>query len=416
MKILIIAYYYPPLSTGGSPRPHLWAKHLAQKGHRVTVLTYSYNKKNMESGNPQIFRIRDISYNKDKSSIRKKSQWLVLRLCTELLNLFGIYHSIYSWWKSNVIRQSADIIHQFKADIIIATYPPVETLEIGIYLSKKYDIPLLADFRDGLIFEPIETRRMNQYRCIREKYLEIEKQTTAQATAITAVSPPIIDYYRDTYRTPITELIYNAFDPEDMENSTEEIQLDSNSFNIVFTGRFSLSDKYHQANYFFSAIRLLIEKNKQLEKKIKIHLVGEYRQSELIELEDLIQKGVIILHGYVERSKSLAFQKAADLLLIISRIDRPSFASAKIFEYLFAGKPILALAHKNVLEDIINETQTGWNVHPQNTQEITLLLEKIITDSHIPDTIKPKLDKIQKYSIKTQIKKLDNLIDRIIKK
>lgn len=413
MKILIIAYYYPPINTAGTLRPLKWAQYLPQWGHEVTILTHTYDKNKTEPGPPQIIRFQDISFNKKRTNIYKKCQWLILRIFTEILNILGIYHSIYTWWKRKVIKNSDTIIRQAQPDIIIATYPPVETLEIGLHLSKKYNIPLISDFRDGLMFEPIEVKRMKQYRCIRQRYKEIETEAAAHSAAITSIAHPIIDYYKETYQPQLTEVISNAFDPEDLKEIPGDIRFDDSFFNIVYTGRFSLSDKYTRVDFFFDAVRLLTEKEKNLEKKIKIHLVGEYRKKELQEFKDLIDKKIIILHGFVERKKSLAFQRAADLLLIISRPDRSSFTTTKVFEYLYAGKPILALAHKIVLVDIIEETKSGWIVHPHQPEAIADLLGKIISDKEFYNSIKPDREKIEQYSIKTQVEKLNRLLEKI---
>jgi glycosyltransferase involved in cell wall biosynthesis len=382
-------------------------------GHDVVVLTHTYGKNRDEPGNPRVIRIRDVSYNKGRTGIGKKTRWLVLRIFTEVLNKAGIYHSIYTWWKRKVIKNSDAIIQQVEPDVIIATYPPVETLETGLYISKKYDIPLISDFRDGLMFEPIETKRMRQYRCIRERYAKIEKDAAVHSAAIISIARPITDYYRETYHPPHAAVISNAFDPEDLNNLPEDILFDSSDFNIVFTGRFALSDRYNRVDFFFAAVRLLIEKDKNLEKKIKIHLVGEYRKEELLELKDLVDKGIIVVHGFVERKKSLAFQRAGDLLLIITLPDRRSSTSAKIFEYLYAGRPILALTHKTVLEDIVNETKSGWVAHPQEVEAIADLLRKIITDRDFYHSLEPDGEKIAQYSIKTQVEKLDSLIKKI---
>ena len=410
MKILIIAYYYPPVSTGGTLRPLKWAQYLPQWGHQVTILTHTYDKTKTEPGPPRIIRFHDISCNKKRPNLYKKCQWLILRSFTETLNILGIYHSIYTWWKRRVIKNSDTIIQQAQPDIIIATYPPVETLEIGLHLAKKYNIPLISDFRDGLMFEPIEPKRMKQYRCIRKRYKEIETEAAAHSAAITSIAHPITDYYKETYQPQHAEVISNAFDPDDLKEIPEDIQFDDSFFNIVFTGRFALSDRYNRVDFFFDAVRLLIEKEKNLEKKIKIHLVGEYRKEELQELKDLIARGIVVNHGFVERRKSLAFQWAADLLLIISRQDRSSFTTTKIFEYLYAGKPILALTHKTVLEDIIKETKTGWIVHPHQPEAIADLLRKIITNTTFYNSIEPDWKKIEKYSIKIQVEKLNRLL------
>ncbi len=493
MKILIIAYYYPPINTGGTIRPLKWAQYLPQWGHEVTLLTHTYEKNKTEPGPPQIIRFHDISFNKQRSTrykkgvappthsrsarwssfgsvisnacffckllkdISKKCQWLILRSFTEALNILGIYHSIYSWWKRKVIKNSDTIIQQVQPDIIIATYPPVETLEIGIHLSKKYNIPLISDFRDGLMFEPIEIKRINQYRCIRKRYKEIETEAAGQSTAIIAVSQPIMDYYKETYQPKHSAVITNAFDPKDINekflqgstrkaqgagsraqgagrkanNANDAVRKADNTidavrqapsamrlppgkhFNIVFTGRFSLSVKNRRVDFFFDAVRLLLEKEKHLENKIKIHLVGEYLKEELQGLKDLIARGIVVNHGFVERNQSLAFQRAADLLLIITEPERRSMVTAKIFEYLYAGKPILALTHKTVLEDIIKETKSGWLVHPHQPEAIADLLRKIISDKEFYNSIQPDGKKIERYSIKTQVEKLNRLLEKI---
>jgi glycosyltransferase involved in cell wall biosynthesis len=410
MKLLIIAYYYPPISTGGTMRPVKMGKYLPRLGHDVAILTHTYGQNRNEQGNPEIIRIRDISYNKDRTGIRQKLQWLGLRLFTELLNKLGIYHSIYTWWKRAVIKNSQRIIEQFKPDVIIATYPPVETLEIGVYLSKTHGIPLITDFRDGLIFEPIETKRMEQHPCIRKNYQRIEAEAVASSTAVTAIAGPIIEYYRETYQPPHVEVISNAFDPEDLDDLPDDIRFDPYAFNIVFTGRFALSDKCNRVDFFFEAVRLLIKQDKEIAKKLRIHLVGEYRKEEINGLKDLIDQGIVINHGFVERKRALAYQEAADLLLIITLPDRRSSTSAKIFEYLYSGNPILALTYQTVLADIITETRTGWNVHPQQVNAIADILRKIVMDQKFYEIITPDWDKIERYSIETQMKKLNRLL------
>ena len=411
MKILIIAYYYPPINTGGTARPVKMAKYLPEFGHDVTVLTHTYDSTDLET--PGTIRVKDISYSKSRNSLFRRAQWLGLRLVTEALNMMGIYHSIYTWWKRKVLKYADRIIEKVKPDVIIATYPPVETLEIGLHFSKKYNIPLISDFRDGLIFEPIETKRMNRYRCIRKRYEAIEGEAGNRSAGITTIADPITDYYHRTYPVKHTVSMSNGFDPDDFNDLPADVKLDEHSFNIVFTGRFNLSDRYNRVDFFFDAVRNLIEVDEDVKSRLKIHLVGEYRNEELQELQDLIDSGNIVLHGFVEKRRSLAFQRAADVLLIITPPDRRSATSTKIFEYLYAGKPVLALTYKTVLEDIINETESGWLVHPHKPDAIADLLKRIITDTDFYNAVKPNREKIDNYSVKNQLARLHRLLAAI---
>jgi glycosyltransferase involved in cell wall biosynthesis len=410
MKILLIAYYYPPINTGGTVRPLKMAKYLTHSGHRVTVLTHSYEKTDLQ--NPHVLRIKDISHNKNRRGLRKV-QWLFLRLVTETLNKLGIYCSIYSWWKKKTLKNGRKIIETVKPDVILTTYPPVETLQIGLELSREYGIPLISDFRDGLLFEPIETKRMNQYRCIRKKYAEIEQAAARESAFITAIAHPISDYFKRKYGITAAHIISNGFDPEDFGDLAKEEMFAAGHFNIVFTGRFALSDKYNRVDYFFEALRGLVAEHRDMAAKIRLHLVGEYRKEEMNRLRDLIDAKIIVLHGFVEREKSLAYQKAADLLLIITPPDRRSATSIKIFEYLYARKPILALTHQTVLEDIIEETGTGWIVHPHKPAEIGRLLHRIISDPAFYNSLRPDRRKVEQYSVARQVAKLSKLIEEL---
>ena len=410
MNILLIAYYYPPINSGGSVRPEKMAKYLSKFDHNITVLTQSYKRTDFTQKN--IIRIYDISHNKDRKGINK-IKWLFLRSFTEILNLLGVYYSIYSLWKRNVIKYDKKIIEQVNPDIIITTYPPVETLEIGLLFSKKYKIPLISDFRDGLLFEPIEKERIKKYKCIRQKYEKIERESAVQSDAIITIAAPITDYFKNMYKAK-SMTILTGFDPDDFKNLPLNIKLDHSKFNIVFTGNFSLAEKFNRVDYFFESIRMLIKKDPELIKRIKIHLIGNYTKKELNSLKDLINKDIIVCHGFVERKIALAFQKEADILLIITLPDRKSSTSTKIFEYIYLKKPILGLTHKTVLADIIGDTKTGWIVHPQKPKEISNLIFDLVTRPDLCNSIEPDSQKIKNYSTESQLKNLAILLSNIL--
>ena len=52
----------------------------------------------------------------------------------------------------------------------------------------------------------------------------------------------------------------------------------------------------------------------------------------------------VTLLGSLERERSLALQRAADALLLLAQPARSQLVNFKLFEYLAAGRPILALA------------------------------------------------------------------------
>ena len=52
----------------------------------------------------------------------------------------------------------------------------------------------------------------------------------------------------------------------------------------------------------------------------------------------------IVVAGSLPRERALALQRAADALLLLASPERSQLLNFKLFEYLAAGRPILALA------------------------------------------------------------------------
>lgn len=407
MNVLLIAYYYPPINSGGTERPLKMAKYLPRFGHEVNVLTHSYKKNALYTGS--VLRIYDISHNKHRKGIYK-GIWCCLRGYTELLNLTGIYHSIYSFWKDSVIRNAERIISQCEPDVILATYPPVEDFEIGLYLSQRYHLPLVADFRDGLLFEPIEITRINRYTCIQRAYQNIEREVAQKSSAIITVSPPITEYFIRTYHCKNVITIPNGFDWEDFKEVSDELHLDPEKFHIVHTGRFGGSYAGRNITPFVNALRKLVSDHSQIQEKLRLHLIGHIEKKERVVMQDLISNGTIVYHGLQERNTTLSFQVKADLLLLMTAVNRRSMVTAKLPEYLGANRPIFALTFQTYAEEIIKTTGTGWTVHPQDEEKIYQLLYNIILDTSFYQSLTPSTEEIAKFSREKQMEKLSEIL------
>lgn len=411
MNILLIAYYYPPINSGGTERPLKMAKYLPSFGHHVTVLTHTYDKRN--TGDAATLRIYDPGYNCYRKGVYK-ALWGSLRLGVEALNRLGRYASIYSLWKRAVLNQAAHIMAAARPDVILATYPPVETLEIGLYLSQQYQLPLVADFRDGLLFEPIEQKRIQQYTCIQRTYAQVEHEVAHIASAILTVSPPITEYFKKQYNCSHALTIPNGFDPEDFEHLDKTVSLESGKFHIVHTGRFGRSDAGCKIAPFFHALGQLISEHPRLKARLKLHLVGQIDTQEFEIIKDWVNEGIISYHGFQNRQTALSFQAKADLLLLITTVDRKSVATSKLFEYLGAGRPILGLTSQTYAETIIRSTGAGWTVHPDDENGMYDLLYKIMTDSEFYLSLRRAKTAIAAFSRVTQIEGLGNILTSLM--
>ncbi|MCP4153728.1 MAG: glycosyltransferase, partial [bacterium] len=221
-------------------------------------------------------------------------------------------------------------------------------------------------------------------------------------------------YFNDTYPGINAKSVGNGFDADDFKGLPGTgTTFDPDKFNILHAGRFSLSDNAISPEAFFQAVRELVEKRPELKDKLQVHLVGELSRGELDAIEDLLKINVVKYYGMVKRKLCLAYQKEADLLLSITQPTRRSTVSSKIFEYLCAGKPILALTHETGAAAIVKQTGTGWVIHPENKNKIRELLETLVTGNTA--TFTPDENEIGNFSINRQVETLSEILKGIRK-
>ena len=64
---------------------------------------------------------------------------------------------------------------------------------------------------------------------------------------------------------------------------------------------------------------------------------------------------------------------------------------------------------------MVENTKTGWVIHPKNSHMIMEFLEKRITSSGTRDSLTPRTEKIKQYSLGEQMKKLNNSLIEVMK-
>ncbi len=379
-------------------------KYLPGFGHEVLVLASSYNETDLLNNKP-VLRVHQPT-----RLGPNKIDWLLHRLSREIRKRIGSYFSYEEDWKRNVEAISDEIANVANPDIVLATYPFIENLELGLFFSEKYQLPLISDFRDGLLFEPIEPVS-KQNPAVTLNYRKVEERVARQSLLTITVSEPISEYFRQTYGATNVYTIPNGFDPDDFDSLPEVREIDREKFNIVYTGRLGLSDTTRSARTFFSVIEELISRQATLVDTLRVNMVGEYTEAEMRAGKELTMKNVLVFHGLKDRKISLAFQRAADVLLLVTTMNKRSEATGKVFEYLCAGQPILALSHNTAAGEIVKRTGAGWVINPEDKSQIYEIVLRMLTDITFCNSINPKLEEINTYSRKRQMRHLSNLIN-----
>jgi hypothetical protein len=363
-SILLISYFFPPTRDTGAQRPAAMAKYLARLGHRVTVLTTKAfgtdeagagleDVEVIRGGDLQAMRARRAGHDRidslfDSDTYSGKPHPLSYAIHPEPLRLA---------WGPFARRAALAAHRRVGFEAVISTSPPETAHLIGRALQRR-GVPWVADVRDAWTFEPLRPEfPLGVQRKLDER---MERKVLGAADRVVCVSEPAAADLRERGIAD-PAVIANAWDP-DSEPSAEALAstaglLDTERVSLLYTGRFGSYGR--DPNAFAEAIRRLNAEQPEGASKLEVAMAGPLREDEKTLFDGLGGGPVrMTLLGSLERERSLALQHHADALLLLAQPTRSQLLNFKVFEYLAAERPILALCAGTEAGRILGEAGT----------------------------------------------------------
>ena len=214
---------------------------------------------------------------------------------------------------------------------------------------------------------------------------------------------------------PRPHTITNGFDDEDFSSLTMRNQL-GQRFIVTYTGSFM---GRQSPQYFLQAVRLLIQTKTVKSSDILIRFVGHFDENTLSlidQFSSLISIEVLDFQPYAE---ALRYQVNSHLLLLIVNIEEHEGGSqtmtGKFFEYLGAGKPILALVPNGPLKEIIVKGRFGTVTPPKDVSKIAEKFNNLYRQWRSSGALKfdPDTDLKNSFNRKQLTGKLATIINNI---
>jgi glycosyltransferase involved in cell wall biosynthesis len=354
-SILLVAYFYPPCRDTGALRPAALAKWLRRLGHSVTVLTtsaYGVEADDDAAGvertaDAQRWRARlqgerqiDALFDSDTYSGRPHP-------VTKLV----VPDPLAAAWLPFARSRALALHRRHRLDCVITTSPPESAHAVGMALRRR-GVPWIADIRDAWTFEPLRP----EFPTALQRRLDhrLERRWLGSADAVVCVSEPAAaDLRRRGIAEPV--LIPNGWDPETVVGA-EEVStglLDPERVSVVYTGRFGSYGR--DPGPLVDALSRLAVEDPDTAGRLELVVAGPLTVDEDALLTRDVSPARIVRTGSLPRERALALQREADALLLIAQPTRSQLLNIKLFEYLTAGRPILALAAGTEAGRIVTE-------------------------------------------------------------
>jgi glycosyltransferase involved in cell wall biosynthesis len=364
-RLLVLCYFYPPLAGGGVHRVLGFTRHLPAHGWNCTVVCagtedYWVVDETLLAHVPagtEVVRVPGGS---------ALSAWLKLRRGDRGRRPGRLYAGLralsdwllvpdpYAGWAGRAAAATARLlapkpggIRSGAFDAMLSSSPPDSVHLAALRLRRRFALPWVVDFRDpwmGLWLRrpPTTWHRARQVALEREVLLGADVVLAASETHARMLrerrSPQAFDAGRVLHLPNGYEPAATAAPPEPSREPAAEA--DSRHFTLVFTGTLRL---LADTEVFLAALHEVLARRPEARRWLRARLVGPYESDYADRAVALGLTGVVEFTGSLPHAEARALQRDADLLLLWKVRGAPAMVPGKLYEYLDAGRPLVAL-------------------------------------------------------------------------
>lgn len=379
LRLLVATYYYPPDTSAGSHRWPAMARYLRRLGHEVTVLTTS-TFGTLPDDDPWVVRTGDLH---GSAALRRALRRPPLEVASgisapapaapRLLTSGLVPDAHVAAWVPFAIPAARRLVRERAIDCLITNSPSDSTHLLGFALGRRRPA-WLADFEDGWRFEPL---RGPWPTTVQDRLdAALERRVARGADVGVGLSEPIAADLA-TRLGMSAGYVPNGWDP-DLDAAVDTASppaLEPGTFSLVHTGVLSHAER-RDPGPFFAALAALAREAPAEAARLRLVLAGRLTAEDAAMLDALPSEArALVRHlGALSREEAVALQRRADALLLLVSGEHRSQVTGKLFEYLAADRPILALADANEAARIVRETRTGTVVVPSDSAAIAAAL------------------------------------------
>lgn len=373
-KVLVVSYYFPPAGGPGVQRWLKFIKYLRDYGVEPVMYIpknaqYPTTDDSLWGDVPHDLKIYRGSITEPNSfmsaakntsggfidSRRKKS--LKSRILTWIRANFFIPDARCLWIRPSV-RRIVKILRDEGIDTVITTAPPHSVHMIGAGVKKQCPhIRWIADFRDPWTkIDYFHNLPLTSW--ARRRHHTMENEVLETADDVICVTPSVAADYSAMAKGRI-HMITNGYDTEDMPCC--QIKADS-MFTISHFG--SINAQRNPATL-WKVLGDMCSEDSLFASRLKIQLAGSISPEVFSSLQENGLKDKTEYRDYLPHNEVINMQHSSRMLLLLmyNAPHGQMFIVGKLFEYLAARRPIMAVGYPHGdAARIIEDTRSGVTV------------------------------------------------------
>lgn len=351
-NVLFLAYNFPPAGGAGVQRSLKFVKYLPLYGWSSVIITatpaaYPVRDNSLWADVPEgtpVYRSRSWDIN----GLRPTLSRFRLGKLLSAFNLVLMLPDAALLWARLARGAVRKAIAQHQPRLVYSSSGPASAHVLGLWIKQHYGLRWVADFRDPWS----ENRLLPYYPGYRAVNRRLEHRVLTTADRVITVSQPLA---RDLERLsgpnrPSISVIENGFDKQDIVPLPPQR---TDRFTITYTGTLS---RLRRPDAFVTAIDQLVESGQIPLHQLRVLIAGKDTCNYIPDRPPFEQT------GYLSHQALGQVRSQTDLFLFLqdNLPESRGAYSAKLFEYLGANRPILAITHQdNVGAELVRRARAG---------------------------------------------------------
>ncbi len=390
MRLLIVAFYFPPTGGGGVQRTLKFCKFLPEFGIDVHVLTPDDSKwfardDGLLESVPESTTVHRCRFVGPRSSfhsdaIRGRSRLGRIGVEARYAYQRALIPDKATPWMATALPAGIGIVRREGIDVVMSTSPPTSAHLVAEAIATATRRPFVADFRDSWLDNPHRRYEKAGVRAKRTVIARMASSVGRRSSALVAATGTIAQELGRMHPSAAhkTTVIENGADFDDFDGLDHR---PNQRFTIVHAGSFF---GHRTPNVFLLAVQRLLERRPELRGRLLVRFIGELRAEHREYARSLAIDEAWREEGFLPYAESIAAQRAADALLLLipdagGRGD--SVLSGKVFEYVASRRPVLAAVPPNgAAANLIRGIGAGRVVDGGDADGISTELEALVDE------------------------------------
>lgn len=405
-RVLVIAYYFPPMGLSGVQRVAKFVKYLPHYGWQPTVLTvwpgkyFAYDEAllhEVETAGVEI--VRTFSLDPLRLLARRPTR---LEMPSEVLRRYWMRLSGWLFvpdnkigWLLPALRAGEKLLRMRPFNAIFASSPPPTALLIGARLQQKSHLPLVVDYRDDWLGNPRQFFPTGWHRRLHAK---LERYVLHRASCVITINATLAQQLGARLprgkRTPI--VIPHGFDPEDFENHPAPSSNSKERLRLLYAGVFYDAQ---QPDDFLRGLAQWLHHQPEARRHVEAIFVGLFPPHVPQCIAQLGLGDVVRVEGYRSHPETIEALKTADVLWMTvgEQPGAASISTSKLFEYIGTRKPILALVPEGEVRTVLEAYDAAYLTSPHDVSAIAQALARIYADWKTQRLPQGKAEVVRRY-------------------